>query len=137
MRTPAGLPMTGGIGAAVEEARHVRVQAQAERSKRTGIQRLITRTDAMIEELELENLRGIHLVSAAWWPRLAVLLSSLPFDVRLPIRAPRTPVELLDLVYEVQEKLFALKNGRQFPFRPCIDDPDEWPAHCSDTRLRR
>jgi hypothetical protein len=131
MRTAPDLGMTGGIGAAVAEARHVSAQAQAERSKRTGIQRLIMCTDAMIEELELENLRGIHLLSAAWWPRLAVLLSSLPFDVRLPIRAPRTPVELLDLVYEVQERLFALKNGRQFPFRRFIDDSDEWPPHFS------
>jgi hypothetical protein len=70
----------------------------------------------MIEELELENLRGIRQVSAAWWPRLAVLFSSLPFDVGRPLRAPRTPVELLDLVYEVQDRLFAIKNGQpSFP----------------------
>jgi hypothetical protein len=66
----------------------------------------------MIEELELENVKGIRQVSAAWWPRLAALFSSLPFHIALPIVPPRSPVEILDLVYEAQAGLFAIKNER-------------------------
>jgi len=84
----------------------------------------------MIEELELENLRGIRQLSAAWRPKLAVLLSSLPFDVQRPRRAPRTPAELLDLVYEVQDRLFAIKNGRQVPLSWVLDDLDDPGVGC-------
>ena len=115
MRTAPDLGMTGGIDAAVAEARHVSAQAQAERSKRTGIQRLIMCTDAMIEELELENLRNVRQVSPAWRPRLTALLASLPVDVGSPHHLPRTPMEALELIYEVQELLFAIKNNTFHP----------------------
>src|SRR5437660_12721218 len=121
---------TGGIGAAVDEAQRMSALAQAAGSRRTRVQRLIRWTDAMIEELELENLRGIRQLSAAWRPKLAVLLSSLPFDVQRTRRAPRTPAELLDLVYEVQDRLFAIKNGGQVPLSWVLDDLDEPGVRC-------
>jgi hypothetical protein len=110
MRTAAGPRTANGIGVAADEVRRVHDQAQAARSKRLRMQRLIRWTDAMIEELELENIRETHRVSAAWWPRLVILFSSLPFDVGLPRRRPRTPVEVLNLVYAVQARLFAFKR---------------------------
>jgi len=112
MRAERDLRKAGGIRAAIDEASCLRSRAQTARSSRVRIRRLILLTDAMIDELELENIKGIQHVSAAWWPRLALLFSSLPFDVGLPVRHPQTPVEVLDLVFEVQERLFAVKNGR-------------------------
>src|SRR5207302_7071286 len=106
MRPAPNVRMSGGIGAAMEETRRAHAQAQSATGSRTSLHRLISWTDAMIEELELENLRGNHRPSAAWSPRLALLFSSLPFDVGRPIHPPRSHAELLDLVYDVQEGLF-------------------------------
>ena len=84
--------MAGGIQAAVEEGRREVERAEAARSKLARIRRLIVWTDAMIDELERENLRDVHRVSAAWRSRLALLLSSLPFDFRQPARRLRHPL---------------------------------------------
>ena|SRR5438105_10034304 len=111
MHRPPGSRMSGGIDAAMNEARLLRAQVETAKSRRSGIQKLIAWTDAMLDELELENLRGVREVSPVWWSRLAALGSSLPFDVGLACHLPRTPVEVLDLVYAVQERLFAIKNG--------------------------
>jgi hypothetical protein len=85
-------------------------RAREARSNQARIRRLILRTDAMIEELERENLRQVGRASPAWRPRMSLLISSLPADVRPPLGALRTPSEVLDLVYDVQERLFDLKS---------------------------
>jgi hypothetical protein len=85
-------------------------------------------TDAMIEELELENLRRVDRVSVSWRPRLALLFAALPFDFRPSLRAGPAPVEVLDLIYEVQEHLLDLKNGRPTPGlrRMMRQQDDDW-----------
>lgn len=104
--------MAGGIQAAIEEAGREVERAEAARWKLARIRRLIVWTDAMIDELERENLREVHRVSAAWRSRLALLLSSLPFDFTQPARRLRTPTDVLDVVFAVQQHLFDMKNGR-------------------------
>ena len=115
MRAPLIPRMRGGIDAAVKEIRRVRARAEAARSSRARVQTLIAWTDTMIEELELENLRNVRQVSPAWRPRLTALLASLPVDVGSPHHLPRTPLEALELIYEVQELLFAIKNNTFHP----------------------
>jgi len=77
---------------------------------RARLPRLIALTDAMLDELELLNLGDVPRVSAEWRERLVQLFVSLPFEYRPRLRAFPSPTEVLDVVFDVQERLFALKN---------------------------
>jgi hypothetical protein len=79
--------------------------------ERERIPRLMRWTDAMIEELEQLNLRGIRHVMAAWRPRLSLLFAALPFEYEPTIRAYPAPSELLDVMFEIQDRLLGIKNG--------------------------
>jgi hypothetical protein len=99
----------GGIQAAADQARRDLDHA-ATRARPSRVRRLIELTDAMVEDLERQNLSDVSQLSAEWWTRLAVLQSSLPFDLDTRASRPRTPTQLLQLVFEVQERLFDLKG---------------------------
>jgi hypothetical protein len=106
-------PCPGGIQTASDEIRREAAQATAARARHERLRRLILWTDAMIEELEQENLKDVDRVSATWRPRLALLFASLPFDFQPTLRASPAPVEVLDLIYEIQEHLFHLRTRRR------------------------
>jgi hypothetical protein len=83
------------------------------RLDRARLPRLIALTDAMLEELEqLEqlNLADVPRVSAEWRERLVLLFANLPFKYRPRVRAFPSPTEVLDVIVDVQERLFALRN---------------------------
>ena len=116
MGSEAERRQAGGISEAAREVvAEDAARAREARSDLARIRRLILRTDAMLDELEHENLREVGRVSPAWGPRMSLLLSSLPAGDRPPIRALRTPSEVLDLVYDVQERLFDLKSRQLSP----------------------
>jgi hypothetical protein len=108
-------PLTAGhLHAAIAELIQLdAARAATERTERAGIKRLIRLTDVMIEQLELENLRGVVQVSGAWGPRLALLCATLPIDCRRRLHGLGTPAQVLDLVFDVQACLLALKRSRR------------------------
>ena len=83
---------------------------------------LIKWSDAMIEELELLNLKDVATVSPHLQARLMLFMAALPFEhvPALPA-SPWSPTELLDLIFDVQGYLFDMKN-------------DELPAPHSEAR---
>src|SRR5262252_6173029 len=66
----------------------------------------------MIEELEELNLRGVRSVSDSWRPLLVLLCTSLPFQLRVRFISRPSPTELLDVLFDIQQALFDLKNAR-------------------------
>jgi hypothetical protein len=82
------------------------------RLDRARLPRLIALTDLMLDELEALNLADVPRVSAEWRERLVLLFASLPFHYRPRLRAFPSPTEVLDLIFDVQEHLFALRNDR-------------------------
>jgi hypothetical protein len=105
-----GARLTGGIGAAVADASREAERLQDARSRLRRIRRLILVTDAMIEELEQENLRELELVPRRWRARLSALFASLPFSYRPSLDHLRRPTDVLDILYELQGRLFSLKR---------------------------
>jgi hypothetical protein len=104
-----GAPATGGIAAAVEDARQAR-RLQEARSTRRRNRRLLLVTDAMIEELEQENLRGVEAVPPGWRARLNLLFASLPFSYGASLEDLRCPTDVLDVIYDLQGRLLRLKR---------------------------
>jgi hypothetical protein len=98
------------IQTAVEEAWREVSRAEAAKAKLTRIKRLIAWTDAMLDELEHENLTHPDRLSPGWRPRLALLFSSLPFEFWHMPRRLRTPADVQELIFEVQQRLFDLKH---------------------------
>lgn len=80
------------------------------RLDRARLPHLIALTDAMLEELEQLNLADVARVSAEWRERLVLLFASLPFEHRARLRAFPSPTEVLDVIFDVQERLFALRS---------------------------
>jgi hypothetical protein len=80
------------------------------RLDRARLPRLIAVTDLMLDELEALNLADVRRVSAEWRERLVLLFASLPFHYRPRLRAFPSPTEVLDIIFDVQEHLFALRN---------------------------
>jgi hypothetical protein len=80
------------------------------RLDRARLPRLIALTDVMLDELEALNLADVPRVSAEWRERLVLLFASLPFEYRPRLRAFPSPTEVLDIIFDVQEHLFALRN---------------------------
>lgn len=80
------------------------------RLDRARLPRLIALTDAMLEALEQLNLADVSSVSAEWRERLVLLFANLPFEYCPRLRASPSPTEVLDVIFAVQEGLFALRN---------------------------
>ena len=107
-----GTTPVGGIQAAITSMVSAARQAHEERLQREAIWRLIQLTDGMIEELEELNLRGVRSVSDSWRPLLVLLCASLPFQLRVRFVSRPSPTELLDVLFDIQQALFDLKNAR-------------------------
>jgi len=107
-----GTTQVGGIQAAITSMVSAARQAHEERLEREAIWRLIQLTDGMIEELEELNLREVPSVSDRWRPVLVLLCASLPFQLRVRFISRPSPTELLDVLFDIQQALFDLKNAR-------------------------
>jgi hypothetical protein len=100
-----------GFRATTEELVSATRRQRLHQLERERIRRLMRWTDAMIDELEQLNLRGTRHVMAAWKPRLSLLFAALPFEYEPNIRAYPAPSELLDVMFEIQDRLLGIKNG--------------------------
>lgn len=74
---------------------------------------LLARTDAMIEELEVLNLREVERLDATWLLRLGRLVRDLPFVYQAPPRQPQSPTRVLDWLFDLQAGLLAIKSHRR------------------------
>jgi hypothetical protein len=97
---------------AVQEMAREIAELRRRKLERQRTTALIRRIDGMLGELELLNLRDVAVVPAGWEERLALLVSSLPFEYDLALHAgPWSPTELLDALFDLQGCLFELRNG--------------------------
>lgn len=112
IETISGATQSGGIQAAVTTMVSAARRAHEERLQREAIWRLIQLTDGMIDEIEELNLRDVRRVSDSWRPLLVLLCASLPFQLRVKFVTRPSPTELLDVLFDIQQALFDLKNAR-------------------------
>jgi hypothetical protein len=95
----------------------------------------IALTDALLSELEILNLAERTHVPRSFQPSLRWLLDNCPVECP-ELTVHTSPVDLMDMLFELQESLFELKGGE---FRRRLQLEDEYRAyrHGSPTRVRR
>jgi len=96
------------------------IRARSERWERLQLERLLHRTDRLLEEIEQLNLGEVRRLPAGLKARVSLLLSTLPFDFEPTITASPTPTVVLDVIFDLQELIFELKAGR--PLEELDDD---------------
>ena len=82
-----------------------------ERGRSERARRLLAASDAMVAELEALNLLELDRLDAGCLLRLEELLRNLPFACDASPRADLSPTEALDLLFDLQRGLLAVKNG--------------------------
>jgi hypothetical protein len=90
--------------------------------------------DSLLSELEVLNLAECPRVPDSIQPSLRWLLDNCPIECPgLSVHIP--PVELMDMLFELQESLFALKGG-DFRRRLQLEDEEREYSHGSWSRDR-
>lgn len=110
-RQAGHMSSTGPMALACKE---IRITKDAFASTQRDIRRteaLIERTDQILAQLETLNLRGVPRVPPALRAELVLLVDDLPFEFVKPIRPRPTPTALIDLVFDIQQDLFATVSG--------------------------
>jgi hypothetical protein len=94
-------------GLDVESARE---QQRNHESDAAAVRLPIALIDALLGELEILNLAEVPGVPGSFQPSLGWLLDNCPVECpELSIRT--SPVQLIDMLFDLQESLFALKGG--------------------------
>ncbi|HEY4865540.1 MAG TPA: hypothetical protein VIK45_08520 [Candidatus Dormibacteraeota bacterium] len=95
----------------------------------------IALTDALLSELEVLNLAERTHVPSSFQPSLLWLLDNCPVECP-ELMVHTSPVDLMDMLFDLQESLFELKGGES---RRRLQLEDEYRAyrHGSSTRDRR
>ena len=83
------------------------------RHARARIDAPIRLLDEMLEELEQMNLAGAKRVPLAFESRIERLVNVLPREVAEmpPMRTNISPVKLMDMVFELQDRLLEVRAG--------------------------
>jgi hypothetical protein len=105
----------GQIGALDGTCREIRwhlERAERRELEQQRVQQLMRATDAIVDELERLNLQHVERVDAEWKRRLTLLFAELPFSYTPWLRAYPSPTEVLDVLFEVQQRLLDLKRER-------------------------
>jgi hypothetical protein len=102
----------GGVTAAVQDMDAMEEQSRLERWRRGRLDQAIRVLDELIGDIEQLNLEERSRVPLGWQSRLAKIASSLPVECGERLRAGISPQRLLDQVYEVQQEVFWLKQGK-------------------------
>lgn len=87
------------------------IRGHSERRERLRLERLIRRTDLLLDEIEQLNLGEVDRLPAKLAVQVALLCSCLPIAHEPAISTSTTPTHALDVVFDLQELIFALKTG--------------------------
>jgi hypothetical protein len=122
-----------GIPSGMVKAR-IEIESAHRRQRRldanaAAVQVPIALTDSLLSELEVLNLKDRARVPASLEPSLCWLLDNSPVECP-ELSVHISPVELMDMLFELQEALFALKGG---DFRRCLQVHDD--HHFSSDRV--
>jgi hypothetical protein len=94
-------------------------EIEKENSRRYAFQRMLRSTDRVLWKLEEMNRDGVRLVEADMRDEIKGVMADLPDACREVLRDSEGVQELLDSVFEVQERLFRWRHP-EFAF----DDED-------------
>jgi hypothetical protein len=103
----------GPMGLANQQIRDAFDEFAAERLARRRLPALLQRTDAMLAELEALNLMQVRRAPAAWRSELTALVADLPFEYEPRIKPHASPTSAIDLVFDIQARLFQLMFGTE------------------------
>jgi hypothetical protein len=103
----------GPMGLANQQIRDAFDEFAAQRLAGRRLPALLQRTDAMLAELEALNLMQVQRAPAAWRSELTALVADLPFDYEPRIRPHASPTAAIDLVFDIQARLFQLMFGTE------------------------
>ena len=87
-------------------------QGRVRRWKQGRLDQAIRVLDDLIGDIEQLNLEERSRVPLGWQTRLAKMAASLPVECGDRLRAGISPQRLLDQVYEIQQEVFWLKQGK-------------------------
>ena len=97
----------GPMGLANQQIRDAFDEFAAERFARLRLPALLQRTDAMLTELEAFNLMKVRR------SELTALVADLPFEYEPRIKPHASPTAAIDLVFDIQARLFRLMFGTE------------------------
>lgn len=103
----------GPMGLANQQIRDAINEFAAERLVGRRLPELLKRTDAMLTELETLNLIQVRRAPASWRSELTALVSDLPFEYEPRIKPHASPTAAIDLVFDLQARLFQLMSGAE------------------------
>ena len=102
---------TGPMALACEE---IRISLDEFASTQRDIRRIrsvVERSDQILAQLETLNVRGVPRVPRPLRAELVRLVDDLPFEFLKPIKPRPKPTALIDLVFDIQQHLFATIRG--------------------------
>src|SRR5262245_66586230 len=79
--------------------------------RRLRISALIQHLDLLLDEVERLNLASRKSVPATWRKRLAEMGPLLPFDLEPGWLRPRSTLQAIDVLFEIQSRLVRLSSG--------------------------
>lgn len=93
-----------------EKIGELQQEIEQENSRRYAFQRMLRSTDRVLWRLEELNRDGIREVSSDFREEIAGTIGDLPEPCRNVLRESLAVQELLDSVFEVQERLFRWRH---------------------------
>ena len=103
---------SGGVTAAIQDMDAMEEQGRIRQWRQGRLDQAIRILDGLIEDIEQLNLEERSRVPLAWQSRLAQIAAALPVECGERLRAGISPQRLLDQVYDVQQEVFWLKQGK-------------------------
>jgi hypothetical protein len=108
------MDVRGSVAQTNAEIRAAEAAHQWRKGERERLQRRTLLIDALINDLEMLNLRKVSRVPLAYEPRLlqlrATLGDTVSTEVLDKLRTRVRPVKLMDCLYTIQEALFVQKH---------------------------
>lgn len=111
----------GGVTAAIQDMDAMEEQGRVRQWRQGRLDQAIRILDGLIEDIEQLNLEERSRVPLAWQSRLAAIAASLPVECGDRLRAGISPQRLLDQVYDVQQEVFWLKQGKSVEEMRLVD----------------
>lgn len=88
---------------------------------RLRVSALIQHLDLLLDEVERLNLASRKSVPATWRKRIAEMAPLLPFDLEPGWLRPRSTLQAIDVLFEIQSRLMRLRSG---PLAPDLVESD-------------